>query len=87
VRYWLGRQSEAFTVLRTPLGDPMLFATHLVLDELADEDTAADPVLAGIAAYMETRGGLRSGERLVITRFALGRITAPSMAGYGTTAR
>jgi len=72
-RYWFDRQREAFTVLRAPLGDPMVVSMHLVLGEIPAEARQIDPALEEIHRFMEARDGFGEGRRVVVTRFLAGR--------------
>ncbi|CAM5522314.1 ATP-binding protein [Streptomyces aurantiogriseus] len=73
VRFWLGRQPEAFRVYRsTRSGESVGFSAWLRLTEPYGEDV--DPVIA--AAWKHARGTapLRDGEHMAVSRF---HVTSP----------
>ncbi|GIU99005.1 MAG: hypothetical protein KatS3mg014_0621 [Actinomycetota bacterium] len=70
--YWLERQPEAFEVFRAP-GRPVVgFAAHLFLRTVTDRDERRDPAVAGIWCYARSRGPLRPGEGILVTRYWMG---------------
>lgn len=72
-RYWFDHQREGFTLLRAPLGEPMVISLHLVLPDIPGELRELDPALEAIHRFMEARDAFREGQHIVVTRFALGR--------------
>lgn len=70
-RHWLARRPEAFVVVRSPLGEPIVLSAHFTLDGFEEEDLAADPALVALRDFVEGRGGLAPGEKIVLSRFML----------------
>jgi hypothetical protein len=68
-RYWLGRQPEAFGVIRNVSGDLIGFVANLCLQDPTADDMAADPAVALAVAYAERHGPARPGEHMVYGRF------------------
>ncbi len=71
--YWLKRQPQAFVVFRGAEPEPLGFSANLVLEQISSEDEQTDPALRAIGAYVRRYGPLRSGERIQIARFWMGR--------------
>jgi hypothetical protein len=72
-RYWLGRQPEAFSVMRTVSGDLIGFVANLQLDAVSTEDLAADPAIAPALAYAERHGPVGPAEHIRFGRFWMDR--------------
>ena len=68
-RYWFDHQREAFTVVRAPLGDPVVVSAHLVLSEIPSEARRLDPALEQIHRFVEARDASHGAARIVVTRF------------------
>lgn len=68
VAYWLDRQPDAFTVLRSSLGEPLAFGCHLALTGFDEEARRADPAAPILDDYLARRGGLATSEQIVVTR-------------------
>jgi hypothetical protein len=71
--YWLKRQPSAFQVFRSASGRVFGFTSGLVLEDLTEEDLAADPGIASIWSFVTRAGRLRAGERTSVQRFWMGR--------------
>jgi hypothetical protein len=73
VRYWYGRQPEAFHVFREArTGEIIAFSAHLVLPAPADpQDVRTDPVVAAAWAHNDATAPVRPGENFGMTRFAV----------------
>ncbi|MCA9668541.1 MAG: hypothetical protein KC503_23275 [Myxococcales bacterium] len=71
--YWLERQRGSFSVLRSPLGEPVALSGHLVLAGISAEDRRADPVMCALADDIEARGGLLADQHIVVTRYLVGQ--------------
>ena len=67
--YWLKRQPEAFTAIRSVMGDLLGFTANLSLTEVTPADIAADPAIARAVAYVEAHEPLRAGELFLYARF------------------
>lgn len=70
-RFWFDQQRDAFTVLRAPLGEPVVASLHLVLRAIPPEARRLDPAFEQIQRYLEARE-LRDGDRIVVSRFLTG---------------
>jgi hypothetical protein len=73
VRYWYGRQPEAFHVFREArTGEIIAFSAHLVLPAPADpQDVRTDPVVAAAWEHSDATAPVRPGEHFGMTRFAV----------------
>lgn len=69
LRYWIGRQPDAFTIVRTPSGQILGFLAILVLEEPTDEDLATDPAIAAIWQHASRNDPPRSGQVVGIHRY------------------
>lgn len=66
---WLDRQPQACRVYRRADGGPPAgFAVDLRLTTPEPGDAVADPVIAAVGAYLQTRPPLRPGERVEVLR-------------------
>ncbi|SPL95540.1 COG2256: ATPase related to the helicase subunit of the Holliday junction resolvase [[Actinomadura] parvosata subsp. kistnae] len=69
VAFWAPRRPEAFRVLRrTASGEIVAFCSWLRLHEYAEEEAAADPIVATAWANARALGPLRPGEHLAVGR-------------------
>ncbi|NBF00642.1 ATP-binding protein, partial [Nonomuraea sp. K271] len=67
--FWAQRQPEAFRLYRrTETGEPVAFSAWLRLEELEEEELAADPVVAAAWAHARATTPLRAGEHLAVSR-------------------
>ncbi|PZG55355.1 ATP-binding protein [Spongiactinospora gelatinilytica] len=67
--FWAQRQPEAFRAYRLiETGEPVAFFAWLTLSDLADEEIAADPVVASVWAHARATAPLRAGEHLAVGR-------------------
>lgn len=71
--HWLGRQPDAFLVLRGPDQTPAAFVTFLALDRVSESDAAADPAIDRARRFVQSRAALREGETATYFRFWLVR--------------
>ncbi|RBQ17703.1 ATP-binding protein [Spongiactinospora rosea] len=66
---WARRQPEAFRAYRLiETGEPVAFFAWLTLSEPAEEEIAADPVVASVWAHARATAPLRAGEHLAVGR-------------------
>ncbi|MEV6596329.1 AAA family ATPase [Actinoplanes sp. NPDC051346] len=73
VRYWIGRQPEAFSVFRLiSTGRTVAFSTRLALPFPPDaQDIATDPVVAAAWEFCMSTAPARPGEHIGMTRFCV----------------
>ncbi|MBB2925269.1 ATP-binding protein [Cellulomonas cellasea] len=70
--HWVARQPQAFRVYRWPGSDePVAFSARLHLDAPRTDDLAVDPVVAAAWEHVAATGGVRPGEHVAVTRFAV----------------
>jgi hypothetical protein len=67
-RYWLGRQPDAFQVIRSVGGERVGFVANLRLPEITGDDIDVDPAIAIVGAYVERHGPARPGEEILYGR-------------------
>jgi hypothetical protein len=65
IRFWLGRQPQAFSVVRASPNQPIGYICCLVLETLDETESSADPRVAAVFEYARSAGPLRAGEVLV----------------------
>ncbi|SDI28515.1 AAA ATPase domain-containing protein [Sinosporangium album] len=76
--FWVERQPEAFRVYRQDgIGEPVAFSAWLRLPEPREEESAADPVVAGVWSHARATAPLRADEHLAVARVWV----APSCRG------
>ncbi|MCX4750500.1 ATP-binding protein [Kitasatospora sp. NBC_01287] len=73
VRYWIGRQPQAFSVYRlVSTGRTVAFTARLVLPAPADpRDTAVDPVVAAAWEHTAATAPVSPGEHIGVSRFSV----------------
>ncbi len=71
--HWFDRQRDAFTVLRAPSGEPVVVSLHLSFAEIPRDARELDPALDEIHRFLEARGGLQAGQRVIVSRLLVGR--------------
>jgi len=71
--YWLARRPGAFLAFRDGGRRLAGFTAVLLLETADSEDCAADPAVSSIWRFVQRHGPLRSGERLMLHRFVVGR--------------
>ncbi|MGP3960550.1 hypothetical protein ACTWPT_31535, partial [Nonomuraea sp. 3N208] len=67
--FWAERQPQAFRLYRrTETGEPVAFSAWLRLEELDEQELAADPIVAAAWAHARATTPLRAGEHLALSR-------------------
>src|SRR5262249_3524990 len=71
--YWFDRQPQAFVVFREAGQRIAGFSGTLLLASVTTQDLAVDPAVAAAWRFVQSRGPLRPGERVMHHRFYVGR--------------